>query len=59
MKNESVEFKDLVSSRHERRDTLLADEARDDFWSTVAIWLVLLGLILFGLVGVAWLLFLY
>jgi hypothetical protein len=59
MKNEYEEFKDLVSSRNERVNILSANEAREEFWLNVMIWLVLLGLMLFGLIAVIWLFFFY
>jgi hypothetical protein len=59
MKNDYQEFKETVLSRFERKDMLLNDEVRENFWLNLANWLVLLGLILTGLVAVVWLFFFY
>jgi hypothetical protein len=59
MKNEYEDFKSLISSRNERHDMPLPDEVREDFWSNVANWFVLLGLMLLGLVAAVWLYFFY
>jgi hypothetical protein len=59
MKNEYKDFKDLALSRNERRVMPVSDEVREDFWSNVAIWFVLLGLMLLGLVAAIWLYFFY
>jgi hypothetical protein len=49
MKNDYEEFKDSVSRRYERHGMTSLDETRGTFWSSVAIWLVLLGI-----VGAVW-----
>jgi hypothetical protein len=59
MKNDYQEFKETVSSRFERKDMLLTDEVRENFWSNLADWLVLLSLMFAGLVAVVWLFFFY
>jgi hypothetical protein len=59
MKNEYEDFKALVSSRNEQRDMPSPDEVGEDFWSNVANWFVLLGLMLLGLVAAVWLYFFY
>jgi len=59
MKNDYQEFKETVLSRFERKDMLLMDEVRENFWLNLANWLVLLGLMLTGLVAVVWLFFFY
>jgi hypothetical protein len=59
MKNDYQEYKETVLSRFARKDMLLTDEVRENFWLNLANWLVVLGLMLIGLVVVVWLYFFY
>jgi hypothetical protein len=45
MKNDYEEFKDSVSRRYEGHGMTSLDETRGTFWPSVAIWLVLLGIV--------------